>query len=89
MLEKPAWVDYRDGDLSDPSLFTKRIDVFKNELPNLIVDPDGTVHYRCPVIDENKFIRQWIEESDIEGFWYDGIFYFKNKEDRNMVKILL
>lgn len=63
--------------------------MLKNDVPSLIVDPDGIVHYKCPVMDENKFIREWIEEGNIEGFWYDGVFYFKNKEDRNMIRIIL
>lgn len=62
--------------------------MFKNDIPRLIVDPDGIVYYKCPVVDQNNFVHQWVQESNIEGIWYDGIFYFKNKEDRNLVRIL-
>jgi hypothetical protein len=64
--------------------------IFGDETPpSLIVDPDGTIHYKCPVGDQNNLIRQWIDENQISGLWYDGIFYFANKEDRNVVRLFL
>lgn len=62
---------------------------FDKSVPNLIVDPEGVVFFRCPVVDQNALIRQWVDENNIEGIWYDGIFYFKNKEDRNVVKLFV
>lgn len=63
--------------------------IFDKSVPNLIVDPDGIIFFKCPVVDQNNLVRQWVQENNIDGMWYDGIFYFANKEDRNVAKLLL
>lgn len=65
--------------------------MFGNQRITSFVTPEGTAYYACPEMtkSQTEMVLEWIASGDVEHIWYDEQLFFKNKEDRRVVKHLL